>query len=130
MSKLIDRLEYAIFVSGICVISAGILGFYVKLFGGAPPLPIEAIYLPVILGMIAVIALRLRESVFGLMSVLPYFFLMVFALASYRWSLNPSFTIREALISIISEYGNRPPSSAEAYLAKLKKDRRYQRDVY
>jgi len=38
--------------------------------------------------------------------------------------------VHEALISIISEYGNRPPSSAEAYLAKLKKDRRYQRDVY
>jgi len=38
--------------------------------------------------------------------------------------------VHEALIQIISDHGGRNRASAEAYLAKLKKDRRYQRDVY
>lgn len=101
MLKSITKLEFAIFIAAICMISAGILGFYVKLFGGAPPLPIEVIHFPIILGMLAVITLRLREAVFGVMSVMPYILLMLLALASFRWSLNPAFTFREAIISLI-----------------------------
>lgn len=101
MQKTIAKMEYAIFIAAICMISAGILGFYVKLFHGSPPLPVEIIHLPIMLAMTFVIILRLRETVFGVMSVMPYVLLMILALASFRWSLNPAFTFREALISLI-----------------------------
>lgn len=38
--------------------------------------------------------------------------------------------VHEALIEIVAAHGNRPKSSAGAYLDRLKKMRRYQRDVY
>lgn len=101
MFKTIAKLEFAIFIASTCLISAGILGFYVKIFAGAPPLPIEVINMPILLSMLAVVVLRLRESVFGLISVMPYFLLMVLALASFKWSLQPAFTFKEAFVSLI-----------------------------
>ena len=38
--------------------------------------------------------------------------------------------VHEALIEIVSEYGKLSAEDAAAYVAGLKKDKRYQRDVY
>lgn len=101
MFRYIARFEFAIFVAAICMISGGIMGFYVKLFNMAPPLPVEALHLPIIGGMVLTIILRLRESVFGLLSILPYFFLTLLALASYQWSMQPELTLRDSITAII-----------------------------
>jgi len=38
--------------------------------------------------------------------------------------------VHQALIDIIAEQGGKSPEDATAYLDQLKKDKRYQRDVY
>lgn len=101
MFKQIEKYEFAIFVAAICMISAGILGFYVKIFNMAPPLPVEVIHLPILCGMALTIILRLRESVFGLLSIFPYFVLMLLAVASFKWSQQPELTLRDSIMAMI-----------------------------
>lgn len=38
--------------------------------------------------------------------------------------------VHEALISVVVNFGAKPREEAEEYVAQLKKDKRYQRDVY
>ncbi len=101
MEQHINRLEFLIFIAAICMMSAGIVGFYVKLFHGAPPGPVEVLYLPIIAGMGLTVVYRLREAVFGLVSVLPYFLLMLLAVASFKWSQQPTVTLRESFLAMI-----------------------------
>lgn len=101
MKKIVDRFEFLIFIAAICMISAGILGLYVKIFNMAPPLPAEFVHLP-IMGLMAVTMLvRLRETTFGLLSILPYFLLTLLAVASFKWSGQPFLTLRDGITAML-----------------------------
>ncbi len=102
MQKIVDRLEFSIFILAICMISAGVLGLYLKIFNMAPPAPGEFVHLPIMCLMALVIIVRLREATFGLLSILPYFFLMLLAVASFKWSQQPALTIREGITALLN----------------------------
>lgn len=101
MPRLFRAFEFLTFIAAIWVISMGVIGLYLKAFNMAPPLPALAVNVPVFLAMIIVMVVRFRELSLGSMSALPYVLIALLGIASYRWSLMPSFTLREALVAAI-----------------------------
>lgn len=101
MARLLHKFEFLTLVMAVCVISMGLMGFYLKLFGMEPPLPVEAVHLPIVLCMLAVMVIRLPQTLMGAMSILPYVLLGALFVISYRWSVSPTMTMKEAIFSCI-----------------------------
>jgi O-antigen ligase len=83
------------------MMTGAISSFYIKLFDGNPPLPILAIHLPILGMMCFMMLVRIRETFFGSLSALPHILFMILAVASIRWSMDPSSTFVEAVPGLI-----------------------------
>lgn len=101
MRLLFRAYEFMTFVLAICMISAGIMGLYVKGFNGNPPLPSLAVQLPIMLSMAIVLIVRLKETTFGVLSAAPYVALGLLAVASFKWSVKPTFTLVEGITALL-----------------------------
>jgi O-antigen ligase len=95
---ILKRTEYVILILAIFMLTGGLSGLYLKLFNLHPPAPVHFVHLPIMLLMLPVIVLRMRQTVFGLFSLLPFLALALLALASTKWSLDSAVTLRESLI--------------------------------
>ena len=102
MRKLFEFIEYILFIAAICVITAGVSGLYLKIFKMNPPVTKLAIEMPVMLGMALVLIIRLRETAFGMMSMMPFVILGLLMVMSFYWSQFRVDTLKEALPSLLN----------------------------
>ncbi len=99
--KLQSSYENITLLLVICMISGGLSSLYLKLFNMLPPAPVMVFHLPILLLPIPIILARFRSAIFGMFALLPFILLMALAAMSYRWSLDPMLTLREAAVSLL-----------------------------
>ena len=99
--KLLPHFETWILIFVTAMVSGAVSGLYLKLFNLAPPVSIHVIHLPVFMGMLAVLMIRIKDAFFGALVSIPFLLLAALSLISFTWSLNPMFTLREAMIGLI-----------------------------
>lgn len=98
MKAWLKRFEFFILILSVFMFTGGLAGIYLKMFKLAPPFPIHFVHLPIMLLMVPVILGRIRETVFGLFSLIPFVALALLAVVSYKWSLDSAVTLREGII--------------------------------
>lgn len=99
---LFQAFEYLTFIMAVCMLSAGLMGLYVKMFNYSPPFPTQALHLPIMMCMAVILVVRLRETVFGVVSLIPYVLLGLLAVASYKWSIKSTLTLFEGVTSLLT----------------------------
>ena len=101
MIRLFRGFEYLTFIASICAVSMGLISLYLKIFNMAPPVSSQIVHVPILLAMLVVMFVRFREMCLGAMSALPFVLIMILAVGSFKWSNDPGFTLREAIISTV-----------------------------
>ena len=96
------RVELAMVVFVTLILSGAMSALYVKLFRYSPPLPDMVVILPVMMAMVLHMLLRIREVIVGSLVAWAWAGLALLALASTQWSVSPSDTFRESLITVVA----------------------------
>lgn len=74
---------------------------YVKAAGYAPPTPEAALVIPVVALMMINMMLRIRATLTGAVALWAWLSIAVLAVISFKWSVSPIDTIREASLMLI-----------------------------
>ena len=101
MASRATWLEMQLFMIAVIFISGAPSALYIKATNFVPPVSALVIIAPVLSLMVFNMVMRLRETLFGVVTSLPWFTLGLLALISVLWSVSPWTTLRESLILLI-----------------------------
>lgn len=101
LSKPFQIFEHVTLFAAVIMFTGGLMGLYLKLFNMSPPASYLFLHVPILGAMCAVMVFRFRQTILGAMSILPFVLLAGLAVVSFKWSLLPSLSLREGMLTLI-----------------------------